>query len=135
MKTNILAILVGFLVLGASYVFARTSGTLYGEALVIETVRGTQVASISTAGATATTGLTNTGAFVNTGAATISGQLVFQSASSTTIKTLTPAAVGALVYNSTRLAFCQSTATVAGAWVYLSSGPASLVNGGVTCKE
>lgn len=34
-----------------SYAVARTTGVLYGDALVIETTRGTQVASISSAGA------------------------------------------------------------------------------------
>jgi len=44
-----LALLV--LVFAVSYAVARTTGTLYGEALVVETTRGTEVASISAAGA------------------------------------------------------------------------------------
>lgn len=100
---------------------ARTTGYLYGDALVIG-YPGTTVASISTAGALAVTGFTNTGALVNTGNLTNSGgQVVFQSVSSTTLATLTPVADGAVVNCSTYNSLCVSTGTGVGAWVFVST--------------
>ena len=54
--------------LSASYVVARTTGVLYGEALSIESIRGTVVASISNAGALVVSSIVNSGAISATNA-------------------------------------------------------------------
>jgi hypothetical protein len=65
---KVLTVVAMVLVLGASYAVARTTGVLYGEALSIESIRGTVVASISNAGALVVTSLTNSGAQTVAGA-------------------------------------------------------------------
>ena len=134
--------LVGLLVLaaiavvvfvGPKEIVASTTGYLYGHGLYIQSVPGTTVASITNAGAMTVTSLTNSGATTNTGNLTVSGQLILPSVSSTTIVTLVPAAVGAVVYNTTRASICIGTAAVAGAWVFASTN--GVTTAGLTCKE
>ena len=134
--------LVGLLVLaaiavvvfvGPKEIVASTTGYLYGHGLYIQSVPGTTVASISNTGAMTVTSLTNSGATTNTGNLTVSGQLILPSVSSTTIVTLVPAAVGAVVYNTTRASICIGTAAVAGAWVFASTN--GVTTAGLTCKE
>lgn len=87
---------------------ARVTGVLYGDSLIIG-YPGTTVASISDAGALTVTKVTN------------SGQMAFQSISSTTLATTTPIAAGAVVYGSTYQSLCVSTGTGVGAWVFVST--------------
>lgn len=68
-----------------------------------------------------------------TGNLSVSGQMLLPSVSSTTIASLVPAAVGAVVYNNTRDTICIGTATVAGAWVFASTN--GVTTAGLTCKE
>lgn len=68
-----------------------------------------------------------------TGNLSVSGQMLLPSVSSTTLASLVPAAVGAVVYNNTRATICIGTATVAGAWVLPME---TAIDGTpVTCKE
>lgn len=60
--------------------------------------------------------ITGSGNIVNT-----SGQIVFQSISSTTLRTTTPAAAGAVVYCTTYASLCVSTGTGVGGWVFVST--------------
>lgn len=69
---KIVAIVVLTLVGFMPSVSARTTGVLYGDALVIG-YPGTTVAAISSAGALTVTGLTNTGAISQTGALALTG--------------------------------------------------------------
>lgn len=87
---------------------ARVTGVLYGDSLVIG-YPGTTVAAIDEDGAVTATKITN------------SGQMAFQSVSSTTLRTLVPVAAGAVVYGSTYQSLCVSTGTGAGAWVFVST--------------
>jgi len=92
----------GMFMLG-SEVKARTTGTLYGDALIIG-YPGTTVASISDAGVL-----------------TLTGQIALQSASSTTMSTLAASAAGATMYSSTYQTICVATGTAAGSWVLNAS--------------
>lgn len=74
-----------------------------------------------------------TGNPVVTGNLSVSGQMLLPSVSSTTIASLVPAAIGAVVYNNTRATICIGTATVAGAWVFASTN--GVATAGLTCKE
>lgn len=74
-----------------------------------------------------------TGSPAITGNLSVSGQILLPSVSSTTIATLVPAAVGAVVYNNTRASICIGTAAVAGAWVFASTN--GVTTAGLTCKE
>lgn len=74
-----------------------------------------------------------TGSPVITGNLSVSGQILLPSVSSTTIASLVPASVGAIVYNNTRATICIGTATVAGAWVFASTN--GVATAGLTCKE
>lgn len=74
-----------------------------------------------------------TGSPAVTGNLSVSGQMLLPSVSSTTIASLVPAAVGAVVYNNTRATICIGTATVAGAWVFASTN--GVTTAGLTCKE
>ncbi len=76
---------------------------------------------------------TVSGAAITGTSATFSGQISLQSVSSTTIATLVPSAVGALIYDNTRSAICIGTATVAGAWIFQSSNP--ITTPGISCHE
>jgi len=76
--------------------------------------------------------ISNDGAYAGT-TATFSGQVTLQSVSSTTIASLVPAAVGSIVYNSTRFAVCIGTATTAGSWIFQSTNP--ITTSGISCKE
>lgn len=77
--------------------------------------------------------ITMTGSPAVTGNLSVSGQMLLPSVSSTTIASLVPAAVGAVVYNNTRATICIGTATVAGAWVFASTN--GVTTAGLTCKE
>jgi hypothetical protein len=68
-----------------------------------------------------------------TGNLSVSGQMLLPSVSSTTIASLVPAAVGAVVYNNTRASICIGTATTAGSWVFASTN--GITTAGLTCKE
>ena len=129
----VLTAAVAIAALSQTEAFAKITGYLYGHALVIESKPGTTVASIGTAGALTVTSIANSGAFTNTGNLTVGGQLILPSVSSTTIATLVPAAVGAVVYNSTRYAVCVGTAATAGSWIYQSTNP--ITTAGISCKE
>jgi len=74
-----------------------------------------------------------TGSPAITGNLSVSGQMLLPNVSSTTIASLVPAAVGAVVFNTTRSMVCIGTATVAGAWVFPSTN--GVTTAGLTCKE
>ena len=137
---NLLGIIVvlAIVVSMATFAISKTTGWGYFDALVIGTNPASPTASLTSAGALTVTSITGPSAvsataMSTTGNMTVGGQLLLPSVSSTTIATLVPAAVGAVVYNNTRATICIGTAAVAGAWVFASTN--GVTTAGVTCKE
>lgn len=110
---------IGLFMFGAE-VKARTTGTVYGDALIIG-YPGTTVASIDENGALSAATISATTSF-SSPLVSASSMLGLPNASSTTIKTLVPGAAGKLVWNTTRLTVCASTSAFAGSWMKPSTG-------------
>jgi hypothetical protein len=131
--------LIGFIAVAAAAVIAfspeaqaRVTGFLYGKGLFIETIRGTTVASINTAGALTVTGITNSGALsatAITGATSVTSPLIvgtgairLHSRTAAQINALTSVAIGDAYYcsNCAAVTMCVSTGTVVNSFVKVS---------------
>lgn len=76
--------------------------------------------------------ISNDGAYAGT-TGTFSGQVMLQNVSSTTLRTLTPGAEGALVFCSTYDTMCVSTGTGVGAWVL--NGSTAVLRDLIPCDQ
>jgi hypothetical protein len=96
---------------------ASLTGYLYGHGLYIESVPGTQVASISNAGALVVTSIVNSGAISATNV-TATGFVQLATKTQAQVLASTPSATGQMYFCSdcTVTAVCVSTATNRFAW-------------------
>ena len=125
----VLTAAVAIAALSQTEAFAKITGYLYGHALVIESVPGTTVASIGTAGALTVTSIANSGALTATtiSGTTISGTTLtatggaiqLYSRTQAQIEATTPTAVGQMYYcnNCTATTVCVSSAAAVMSWV------------------